>query len=193
MRVCLILVPALLLLTGCAHKAKSVRATAHAPAPVAAIPERPATRLVETRYELRGYHDATDPTVRHEQHAIYRATRVPVRAEGGTDALVTLPRTTFRPATHAPLPQNAEIGAELATQKQITAELRSIQAAMTATQKNAEEKFGELVNQTAETIKLRRELEAERARVKQLEASLREQREESATPTNATLASDMKW
>jgi hypothetical protein len=192
MRVCFIAVPALLL-AGCAHKAKTVRAPAREVSPVAAIPERPATRLVETRYEMRGYHDANDPTVRHERHAVYRATRVPIRADDSVDTLVTVPRTAFQPATHAPLSQNAELGAELTTQKQITAELRSIQAAMTATQKNAEEKFGELVNQTAETIKLRRELEEERARVRQLEASLRDRSSEAAVPTSATVASDMKW
>jgi peptidoglycan hydrolase CwlO-like protein len=118
---------------------------------------------------------------------------VPIRADDSVDTLVTVPRTAFQPATHAPLSQNAELGAELTTQKQITAELRSIQAAMTATQKNAEEKFGELVNQTAETIKLRRELEEERARVRQLEASLRDRSSEAAVPTSATVASDMKW
>src|SRR5690606_31436571 len=118
--------------------------------------------------------DASDPLVRHEPHAVFRATRVPVRANGKSDALTTVPRTTFQPASHAPLPNSAETQAELVTQKQITTDLRNIQAAMTGTQKAAEQKFGELVNQTSETIKLRRELEEERARVKKLEASLRE-------------------
>lgn len=192
MRACLILLP--VLLAGCAHKSKVARPAQPPSTPlVAAIPERPATRLVEARYELRDYHDANDPMVRHERHAIYRATRVPVRPDGSVETLATVPRTTFQPASYAPLPQNSEMNAELATQKQITSELRAIQTAMTATQQDAEKKYSELVNQTAETIRLRRELEAERARVKQLEASLRERSMEAAVPTSATVASDMKW
>ncbi len=180
------------LLVGCVSQP---RATHRPPAPAtvaAAIPARPATRLAETRYEVRAYHDANDPTVRHDSHAIYRATRVPVRPSGAKEELSTVPRVTFQPASHAPLPANAELGAELATQKQITAELRTIQSAMSATQREAQEKFGELVNQTAETVRLRRDLEAERVRVQRLEASLRERAAEPAS-TAAPLAADLKW
>lgn len=138
------------------------------------------------------YHDANDPTVRHDSHAIYRATRVPVRPSGAKEELSTVPRVIFQPASHAPLPANVELGAELATQKQITAELRTIQSAMSATQREAQEKFGELVNQTAETVRLRRDLEAERVRVQRLEASLRERAAEPAS-TAAPLAADLKW
>ena len=192
MRAYWILLPALL--AGCATHSHSTRATGRdAAPPVAAIPERAATRLVETRYEIREYHDAANPTVRHDAHAIYRATRVPVRANGEADTLATVPRTTAQPMSYAPLPQNAEMGAELATQKQITAELRTIQTAMSATQKNAEQKFGELVNQTADTIRLRNDLEAERARVRQLETTLRERANEAPTTASPTLAADTKW
>lgn len=182
------------LLAGCATQSRTTRGPARADAqPVAVVPTNPATRLVETRYEMRAYHDASDPLVRHESHAVFRATRVPVRGDGKADALATVPRTTFQPASHAPLPNSAEVQAELVTQKQITSDLRNIQAAMTGTQKAAEQKFGELVNQTSETIKLRRELEEERARVKKLEASLRERGAESSPTPAATVASDMKW
>lgn len=192
MRAHWLLIP--LLLAGCVGNPRAARAPARPePQATATIPANPATRLVETRYEVRAYHDAADPAVRHDAHAVYRATRVPVRPNGSGDALATVPRETFQPATHVPLPQNAELQAQLATQKQITSELRTIQSAMSATQREAEQKFGELVNQTAETIKLRRELEAERARVRQLEASLRERSDATATPATATVASDMKW
>lgn len=182
------------LLAGCAGHPRATRAPARpAPSVAAAIPASPATRLVETRYEVRAYHDAADPSVRHDAHAVYRATRVPVRPNGQADSLASMPRTTFHPATHAPLPQQAELRAELATQKQITSELRTIQSAMVSTQRDAEQKFGELVNQTAETMKLRRDLEEERARVRQLEASLRERSDGAVAPVTAAVATDMKW
>jgi hypothetical protein len=192
MRAYWILLPALL--AGCATHQRSVRAPAReAGPPNQAIPERTATRLVETRYELREYHDASDPTVRHDSHAVYRATRVPIRPDGAQQTLATLPRASFAPASYSPLPQNTEMSAELATQKRITSELRTIQAAMSATQKDAQEKFGELVNQTAETIKLRRDLEEERARVKQLEARMRDRSNEAATTAGTPVAADAKW
>lgn len=184
-----------ILLAGCVGHPRAARAPARPePQTAVAIPANPATRLVETRYEVRAYHDASEPAVRHDAHAVYRATRVPVRPNGPADTLVTVPRETFQPATYAPLPPNAELQAQLATQKQITSELRTIQSAMSTTQREAEQKFGELVNQTAETIKLRRDLEAERTRVRQLETSLRERGDAAATPsTAAAVASDMKW
>lgn len=182
------------LLSGCATQRHATRSRTQAETPPpAAVPANPATRLVETRYEMRAYHDASDPLVRHEAHAVYRATRVPVLADGRADTLATVPRTTMQPATHLPLPNSAEVQAELVTQKQITSDLRNIQATMTTTQKAAEQKFGELVNQTAETIKLRRELEEERARVKRLETSLRERETTPVTTPAATVATDMKW
>lgn len=189
MRACWILVP--ILLTGCATHRRAHRVPPEPARPIAAIPERPATRLVETRYEVRGYHDAADAFVRHEAHAIYRATRVPVRPDGAADVLATVPRRTFPPASFAPLPPDAEMSAELTTQKQITGELRAIHAAMSVTQKEAQLKFGELVNQTAETMELRRALEEERARVSQLEATLREESSESVPASTAV--ADMKW
>lgn len=191
MRLHYILLPALL--AGCATQHRTSRAPVRPETPVAAVPANPATRLVETRYEMRAYHDASDPTVRHDSHAVYRATRVPVRADGKVDALATVPRATFQPASYVPLPATAEAQAELVTQKQITSELRTIQTAMSATQKQAEQKFGELVSQTAETIRLRQQLEEERTRVKQLESSLRERNAEAAPTAMPAVASDMKW
>lgn len=180
---------------GCATQRPGARSAAKAPS----LAERPLvnevapTRLVETRYELRSFRDADNPAVRHEAHAVYRTTRVPTRAgEIARDTLETVPRTEFAPASYAPLPRTAELAAEVATQKEITERLRAIQAAMAATEKQAQSQYGTLVSETAETIKLRRELEAERARVKELEASLRDRAADlppvasSATAQNTT-------
>jgi hypothetical protein len=151
------------------------------------------TRIVETRYEIRPYRDAADPAVRHEAHAVYRSTRVPARVE----SLETAPRTAFAPVSYAPLPTNAELAAELSTQKQITEQLRAIQAKMTAVEEQARQQYGTLVSQTEESVKLTRQLEAERARVRELEAMLRYRAAppaEKASPTvAATSAPEMKW
>lgn len=180
---------------GCATQHSVMRSSVKGPA----LAEKPLvnetapTRVVETRYELRGYRDADNPTVRHEAHAVYRATRVPTRTgDVASDTLETVPRAEFAPASSAPLPRSAELAAEVATQKEITERLRAIQAAMAATEKQAQSQYGTLVNETAETIKLRRELEAERTRVKELETSLRDRAADlppvasSATAQNAT-------
>lgn len=151
------------------------------------------TKLVETRYEVRGYREIATPAIRHEAHAVYRATRVPAHTGDVVgDSLETVPRTEFPPASYAPLPRSAELAAEVATQKEITEQLRTIQVAMAATEKQAQNQYGTLVSETAETIKLRHELEAERARVQKIEASLRERAADlppvasSATAQSAT-------
>lgn len=159
-----------LCVTGCAThrpvaKVPSVSETAK---PI--VHEATVTRAVETRYDVRAYRDGDDPAVRHEAHTVYRTTRVPSRVE----SLETMPRTAFAPASSAPLPANAELAAELAAQRQITAELREIKGRMSAIEQQAQTRFGTLVNQTADTIKLRQQLEAERARVRELEAKLQD-------------------
>lgn len=134
------------------------------------VREAPPTRAVETRYEVRAYRDAEDPAVRHDAHVVYRTTRVPSRVE----ALDTAPRVAFAPASYAPLPANAELSAELAAQRQITSELREIKTRMATIEQQAQSQYGTLVNQTADSIKLRQQLEAERARVRELEVKLRD-------------------
>lgn len=181
MRSLWMLVP--ILVCGCVSRPQAIRAPS---ASVPAVPTRTATRVVETRYEIREYHDAADPLVRHDAHAVYRATRVPLRSNGRPEELATMPRTNLAPATVSPLPRDDELAAELATQRQITSELRAIQTAMSATQKDAEVKFGELVTQTAETVRLRRELEQERARVKDLQVNLRRQPDTAEAPAAAS-------
>lgn len=189
MRGCWIMIP--VLLTGCATHQRAHRPLPEEARPMAAIPARPETSLVETRYEIGGYYDAADPFVRHDPHAIYRATRVPVRPGGVIHELTTVPRESFPPASFAPLPASAEMGAELMMQKEITRELRAIHTAMNTTRKEAELKLGELVRQTAETLKLRQTLEEERARVRQLEVPPRDRNQEPE-PTPPAVA-DLKW
>jgi hypothetical protein len=152
------------------------------------------TKLVETRYEIRAYRDGGDPSLRHESHAVYRATRVPARM----DTLPIAPRTEFAPMSYAPLPANTELSAELSTQKQITDQLRAIQTKMAAMEQAAKQQYGTLVNQTQESVKLRQELEAARARVRELEAQQREHApaepaDKGASAVAATAAPDMRW
>lgn len=154
---------------GCATQRRAATIVPNAPAAKPLVREAAATRVVETRYEVRGYRDPDNPSVRHEAHAVYRTTRVPARVE----ALDTMPRSGFAPVSYAPLPPSTELTAELSAQKEITAELHAIQARMAAIEKRAQSQYGTLLNQTAETVNLRRRLEEERARVQDLESKLR--------------------
>jgi len=173
---------------GCATQRTSVVA----PAPIEKTVVRKAVpmRDVETRYEVRSYRDANDPSVRHEAHAVYRTTRVPARVA----ALETEPRRDFAPVSYAPLPPSAELSAELAAQKEITAMLRTIEARMAAVERQAQSQFGTLVDQTAETMKLRQQLEEERARVRELESKMQVHASD-ATPATGSVATstETKW
>jgi len=122
-----------------------------------------ATKPVETRYDVRGYRDVADPSIRHEAHAIYRRTRVPLTA---SDDLETVPRASYAPASVTPLPASEELTAELATQKKITTELRAMQASLAETEQKMQAQFALLVRQSAEAQKLREQLEKERNRVR---------------------------
>lgn len=157
------------------------------PASITSTPPPPIVREaapmhdVETIYYVRAYRDGDDPSLRHESHAIYRETRVPARVA----SLEVSPRSVFPPVTYAPLPPSAELAAEIAAQKEISAQLRSIRAAMEATEKRAETQYGTLVDQTAASVKLRQELETERAQVRETEEKLRveQKRNPDAAPT----------
>jgi hypothetical protein len=158
MRLLLLTFP-LLALVGCAtHRPVAVVAP---PPPL--IPEAQPTKVMETRYDVRGYREASNPSIRHEAHAIYRQTRVPLNAN---DMGETVPRTAYAPASYAPLPATAEVDAELANQKAITGELRAMKAAMAETQQRMEAQYAVLVRQSAEATKLRGELEAARERLR---------------------------
>lgn len=177
-------------LAGCATHRPVTLANASAPAEPSVVREAASTHEVETRYDVRSYRDVNDPSVRHEAHAVYRSTRVPTRV----DSLATAPRGEFAPISYAPLPPSAELSAELAAQKQITADLHAIEARMAVIEQQAQGQYGTLVNQTAETVKLRQQLEAERARARDLEAKLRDRvADVSATGAPVTAATEPKW
>ena len=164
-------------LVGCATQRPIARVTPSEPSkPV--VRESPATKVVETRYEVRSYRDADNPGVRHDAHALYRSTRVPARI----DALETAPRTAFAPVSYEPLPPSTELSAEL----------RALQSRMATIEQQAKNQYGTLVDQTAETVKVRRQLEAERARVQELEAKQRAT-VISPTATGPAVAADTKW
>lgn len=121
------------------------------------------TKAVETRYDMRGYREAANPALRHEAHAVWRRTRVPLNFEG---ELVTVSRMEFPPASYDPLPETDELIAELATQRAITDDLREVQATVTDVERKVQTQYAALVRQSAETLRLREQLEAERAQLR---------------------------
>lgn len=130
------------------------------PAAFPAPPTGPAqadTRIVETRYEIRGYRDATDPSLRHAHHAVFRRTYVPLNS---TESGETLSRDTFAPASVAPLPSNEELAAELRTQKEITAQLRALHTTVVDTERKMQAQYSQLVQQTADVLALKASMEA---------------------------------
>ena len=149
----LLLLP--LLAAGCTSTRPAV-VPAPEPAPVAALSP---TKVVETRYEVRGYRDPANPAVRHEPHAVFRRTRVPLNA---ADELATAPRTSAPPASVAPLPASAELAAELATQREITGAIRAMQASVAETEKQMQEQYALLLRQSAEVLKAHKQMEAGR-------------------------------
>lgn len=153
----LLLIP--LAAAGCATR-KPVAVVEPPPVQIAAIFP---TKAVETRYDVRDYHEAAKPALRHEAHAVWRRTRVPLNFEG---ELVSVSRTEFPPASHDPLPEADELAAELATQKTITADLREVQTMVTETERKMQAQYAALVRQSAETMRLREQLETERAQLR---------------------------
>lgn len=148
-----------LVVAGCATR----QPVAVQPAPPVQIAAALPTKAVETRYEVRSYREAANPALRHEAHAVYRRTQVPLGFEGD---LVTISRSEFPPASYAPLPAGDELAAELATQKTITADLRTMQRSMAETEKQVQAQYATLVRQSAETLKVREQLEAERMQLR---------------------------
>ena len=61
---------------------------------------------------------------------------------------------------------DAELAAELATQKAITAELRAMQSSMSETERRMQAQYAQLVGQSTEAAKLREQLEADRSRLR---------------------------
>lgn len=172
-----------LLAVGCATQHPVAVQT---PAPVAIAAMSP-TKFVETRYDVRGYREAASPSIRHEAHAVFRRTRVPVTA---SDDLETVPRVSYPPASVAPLPASEELTAELATQRKITGDVRVMQASIAEIEQRMQAQYALLVRQSTEALKLRDQLAAERSRVRPVPAA-------EAVPTSPAAApggnADVKW
>lgn len=134
---------------GCVSQAPLKQTSGQQPAKPPLAFRQTETRLLATPYTIRGYRDPDDPTVLHDGHTVYRLTRVP----DPTAIQGILPRTAIHSVTYAPLPASEELAAELATQRQITAELRQIEASMIRTQQQALTEVGKLVNQKAEAVR----------------------------------------
>ena len=175
-----------LLVVGCATQRPNTTQTSTSVQP-AAIPALSSTRVVETRYDVRGYREATDQTVRHETHAVFRRTRVPSTAD---EDLETVPRTVYAPASYAPLPANDELAAELTTQRKITSQLKAMQSSIAEAEQRVQAQYALLVRQSAEAMKVREQLEAERSRVRSTPVA-----NSTAAPASATVGkpSDVKW
>jgi len=157
------------------------------PEPANSVPRTQPTKLVETRYEIREYRDAANPAIRHEAHSIYRKTRVPANV---SEAFTTASRTTFPPVSVTPLPPSEELAAEIMTQRKVTAELLALQGALADAEKMMKTQYSGLVRQSAETFKVREQLESERNRLK----SLAEPEASPALGTSAaTAATEVKW
>lgn len=152
----LILITAVLV-TGCATE-RTIAGRASSAQPLDMMAAVSPTKVVETRYEVRGYRDAENLSFRHEAHAIFRRTRVPSTVE---DELSTVPRSVYPMASYAPLSASDELAAEIFTQKAITAELRVIQASVVETERRMQAHYETLVRQSSEVAKLRDQLEAE--------------------------------
>ena len=151
-----------LLATGCvAPQAARVSPPSSLAPPVAVAAVTP-TKMVETRYEVRGYRETASPDLRHDTHTVFRRTRVPVDAQNESG---TVPRVSAPALSDAPLPASAELTAELATQRTVTAEIRALQSSMAEAERQMQAQYGLLVRQSAEVMKVREQLEAERQRV----------------------------
>ena len=112
---------------------------------------------------MRDYRDAANPAIRHEAHAVYRRTRVPITA---SDDLEPVRRTVYAPASYSPLPASDELAAELGTQKKITGDLRVMQVSMSEVEQRMQTQYAMLVRQSAELLKVREQLETERGRIR---------------------------
>jgi len=171
-----------LLAAGCAMPPTVVQG----PPPVMVAAVLP-TKLVETRYDVRSYCEAANPSLRHEAHAVYRRTRVPLMA---SDTLETVPRTSYPPASVTPLPTSEELSAELATQKKITAELRTTQASVAEIEQKMQAQYAQLVRQSAEALRLREQLESEHRRIQDMATTESAPASPTATPTSNP---SVKW
>ena len=164
MRSVFVLIP--FLIAGCATPNPVAR---NPIVPTGSIP-RTEGSIVVTRYELGTYRypretsGSTDPVV-------FRVTRIsnhliPTAAD---------PRAVHVPSHIAPLPPSAELDAELGAQRDITARIRASQETIVGLERQMRTQYETLVAQTATTVQLRRQLEADRARLHQVEGQPRDE------------------
>jgi hypothetical protein len=151
-----------LLLCGCATQ-DSVDVYIPPPSQLIVRAASEPTKFVETRYELRSYREVVNPALRHEPHAVYRRTRVPVTISAD---FAIGSRANHPPASIAPLSASDELAAELGTQRKITADLHAMQTSMRETEQRMQAQYATLVRQSAEVAKVREGLEAERVRLR---------------------------
>jgi len=139
---------------GCATRSKVARPVLTA-APAMAVDAPRSTKLIETRFYVRSYRDPAASNVRHEAHAIFRETRVPLQSEvSGAE-----PVSSYSDAQYVPLPPSAELKAEIETQKTITADLRAMQISMADTQRKMQAQYTLLLKESAEVGKARAKIE----------------------------------
>lgn len=151
-----------LLATGCVAPQATRVSTPSPLAPPVGVAAVTPTTMVETRYEVRGYRESASPDLRHDPHAVFRRTRVPVHAQ---DEHGTVPRVSAPALSDARLPASAELTAELATQRTVTAEIRALQLSMAEAERQMQAQYALLVRQSDEVMKVHEQLEAERQRV----------------------------
>ena len=146
-----------------------------------------ADSVIVTRYELGSYRYPKDRSGK-EVTAVYRRTRVSpaVAAKAGVPGTTGEPVNEYVPASFAPLPPSAELAAELTSQKRITEELQGIKASMVAMEQQARAQYDALVRRTEEAVRAHQQLEAQVARVRALEAQLRERLQNSPQPVSST-------
>ena len=176
-----------LLVAGCATSSPVAVSTSLPPAAPVAVAAQPPTKLVETRYDVRGYREAAAPDLRHEPHAVFRRTRLPATAP---DDCKTVPRVSAPALTDVPLPASTELEAELATQRTVTSEIRALQASMAETERRMQAQYAQLVRQSAEVMKVRDQLDAERQRT---HGPAPGSPSLTSTPAGADAPAEVKW
>ncbi len=174
---------------GCAMQPHMSQSAPPTSTPVAVVAARP-TKFVETRYDVGAYREASAPEIGHEGHAVFRRTRVPASA---SDELETVPRTSYSTVSFAPLPASEELTAELATQKKITADLSAMQATLAELEQKMKGQYSTLVKQSAETIKVREQLEAERSRLRRVAPAEAAPVPAAAPAVVPTPNADVRW
>ncbi len=140
-------------------------------------------KAVEIEYTVRGYRDSRRPQLRHEGHRVYRRTMVPDQTVEDQER-----STLARSVAYSPLPVHAELEAELATQRAMTAEVRALQQSMAAIEQAMKQQFAELVRQTEAVKQLRADLELERSRLRQAATVVEAPAAVSDNPAKATSA-----